>query len=124
MPYNSEFGGLVVTEPFVPGLSGGDNNRVVRLSSSANVMQNADNTDTAAQLFPLLFKDGNGTYLRAGAIVETLTGLTVGSVYYLGSSGQLTTTPPTPGPGVRYVALGKALDVGRFLFQPSIIVGG
>ncbi len=77
----------------VPGLSGGDNGKVVRVSGS-NVAVNAANTDTATQLQTVLIKIANEYY--ASGTISGFTGLTPGSPQFLNAVGGLTASPPSP----------------------------
>jgi hypothetical protein len=121
---NSFFGNPVSAgQPFVTGLTGGSSNKVVRISG-ANAVVDASNTDTNIQLQFLFFKDSNGIYLRPGAIIETLTGLTAEQIYYLTTAGALSPTAPTPSNTVAFIAIGKALDTGRLYFNPGPVIGG
>lgn len=106
----------------VPGQSGGSNGNVVRWSSS-NTWTAAANTDTIAQLTGLLFRQG-GEYYASGSLVTGLSGLTAGSVYYLSTSGGITTTAPTPSGSVRLVVIGKAVSSSSLLFAPHPPIGG
>lgn len=105
------------------GLSGGTAGRVVRLSLT-NVMVDADRTDSVSELYGLMFKDASGNYLLPGSIVTGLAGLTAGAPYYLSTSGQITTSDPTPSPTLTKVAIGKALNTTTLLFVPGTPIGG
>ena len=92
--------------------SGGTNGRVVRLSS-ANTWVDASSTDNAVGLNFLMFLQG-GIYLPPGEIIYGLSGLTAGASYYLGSSGNITSTPPA-----NPVLIGQALDATTLFFYPK-----
>lgn len=104
------------------GWSGGTVGKVVRYTSS-NTFADASNADTIDQLTGLAFKMNEGYYL-AGSLVPGLSSLTAGSVYYLSTSGSITTTAPTPSGSLRLVVLGKAISTTTFLFQPGTPIGG
>ncbi len=105
----------------VPGLSGGTNGKVVRISGT-NTVTDASNTDTASQLNTVLIKFNN-VYYSAG-VVSGFTSLSPGSLYFLSTSGNITSTAPTPSSTVRVLALGFALNETDILFRPSIPISG
>lgn len=117
--YDTEWATLDVTPS---GQSGGTNGRVVRISS-ANTWTDASQADTATQLTGLMFKQGD-KYYGSGSVVTGLSGLTTGSVYYLSTSGNITTTAPTPSSSVIQVAVGKAISTTALLFQPGVLILG
>lgn len=104
----------------VPNLSGGDNNRVVKISAT-NTVSNANNTDSLVQLNTLLFKSNN-IYYSAGLI----TGLTLspGAPYFLSTNGTITPTPPTPTSNVKVIFIGFALNTTDLIFRPGIPIAG
>ena len=105
----------------VPSISGGDNGKVVRISGS-NTVVNAANTDTSSQLFNVLFKIGNEYY--AAGTVSGLTGLTPGQAYYLSTSGNIQSSPPTPTASTRALFIGFAINTTDIVFRPGIPISG
>ena len=98
--------------------TGGTNDKVVRLTTTANTWQDATNADTADQLATLAFKSG-GEYIMPGQIVTGLSGLTAGTTYYLSTAGDITATAPTPSASLRLVKIGKAYSTTALYFQPQ-----
>jgi len=105
----------------VPNLSGGTNQRVVRINGT-NSVTDASNTDTTSQLNTVLIKTGNVYY--ATGVVSGFTSLNPGSSYFLSTSGNITATPPTPTSSVRVLYLGFALNTSDLLFRPGIPITG
>lgn len=105
----------------IPGISGGDNGKVVRISA-ANTASNAANTDSVAQLNVLLFKQG-GIYYASG-LITGLANLSAGSPYFLAADGTITPTPPAPTSTTRSMYLGFAINETDFIFRPGIPIGG
>lgn len=105
----------------VPGLSGGDNGKIVRVSGS-NVTVNAANTDTATQLQTVLIKINNEYY--ASGVISGFTGLTSGSPLFLDTVGGLTSSPPTPTASTRVVFVGFAINTTDIVFRPGIPISG
>lgn len=105
----------------VPALSGGTNGRVVRISGT-NTVTDASNTDTPAQLNTVLIKASN-VYYSAG-VVTGFTGLAPGSPYFLGVSGNIVSTPPTPSSTVRVMYLGFAINETDLLLRPGTPISG
>lgn len=105
----------------VPNLTGGDNGKVVRISGS-NTAVNAANTDTSTQLQACLVKIG-GEYYAAG-VVSGFTGLTPGLPYYLGTTGDLVASPPTPTTSTRALFIGFALNTTDIVLRPGIPISG
>lgn len=105
----------------IPGITGGDNGKVVRITS-ANTATNAANTDSVAQLNVLLFKQG-GIYYASG-LITGLANLSAGSPYFLAADGTLTTSPPSPSSTIRAMYLGFAINETDFIFRPGIPIGG
>jgi len=105
----------------VPNLSGGTNQRVVRINGT-NTVTDAAQTDTVSQLNSVLIKTGNVYY--ASGVVPGFTGLAAGSSYFLSTSGNITATPPTPTSSVRVLYLGFALNGTDLLFRPGIPITG
>jgi hypothetical protein len=102
--------------------SGGANGQVVRLSS-ANAWVAASRTDTVDQLVGLMFRQGNA-YWPPGSVITGLSGLTAGAVYYLSTSGAITTVAPTPSGSLRRVVIGKAISTTALLFWPGTPITG
>ncbi len=111
------------TRTAATGLSGGTAGRVVRISGT-NTCVDADRGDSVSELFALLFKDSSGNYLLPGSVVAGLSSLTPAAVYYLSTSGQLTSSAPTPSGSITLVAVGKALSATTLLFTPGAPIGG
>lgn len=105
----------------VPGLSGGTNGRIVRLTTSNSVV-NATYNDTVAQLHAVLLKQ-NDTYYASG-VVDGFAGLVAGAAYFLGSDGSPTTTVPTPSSTVRVLYIGFAINSTTLLFRPGVVISG
>lgn len=105
----------------ISGLSGGTNGKVVRMNGT-NSVTDASNTDTASQLNTVLIKS-SGVYYSAG-VISGFTGLSPGSIYFLGTSGNITSTAPTPSSTVRVLCLGFAINETDLLFRPSIPISG
>lgn len=104
------------------GQSGGTAGKVIRLSG-ADTWTDAAQSDTADQLEVLALKVGTN-YYPPGRQVPGMSALTAGTSYWLGTSGNMTSVPPAPGPSVRSVYLGKALDTTTFLFVPQRPISG
>ena len=105
----------------VPSISDGDNGKVVRISGS-NTVVNAANTDTSSQLFNVLFKIGDEYY--AAGTISGLTGLTPGQAYYLSTSGNIQSSPPTPTASTRALFIGFAINTTDIVFRPGIPISG
>ena len=105
----------------VPNLTGGDNGKVVRVSGS-NTAVNAANTDTSSQLLAVLIKIG-GEYYASG-VVSGFSSLTPGSPYYLGTTGDLVSAPPTPTTATRALLIGFALNTTDIVLRPGIPISG
>lgn len=105
----------------VPNISGGDNGKVVRITG-ANTAVNASNTDTSTQLQAILIKIG-GEYYAAG-VVSGFSGLTPGSPYYLGTTGDLVASPPTPTTTTRALFIGFAINTTDIVMRPGIPISG
>ena len=105
----------------VPNLTGGTNQRVVRINGT-NTVVDAANSDTVSQLNTVLIKTGDVYY--AGGVVTGFTGLSAGSSYFLSTAGNITATPPTPTASVRVLYLGFALNTTDLLFRPGIPITG
>lgn len=102
------------------GLSGGNDKRVVRYSSSA-AMVNAQNSDSSDNLGELLFLVG-GVYYRSGDLVTGLTslGYSTGQILWLGTNAApFLTAQPTASNVLRVVRLGRFMSADAFLFKPS-----
>ncbi|HPC84751.1 MAG TPA: hypothetical protein P5144_14660 [Thermoanaerobaculia bacterium] len=102
--------------------SGGANGQVVRLSS-ADTWVAASRADTVDQLVGLMFRQGNA-YWPPGSVITGLSGLTAGAVYYLSTSGAITTVAPTPSGSLRRVVIGKAISTTALLFWPGTPITG
>ena len=105
----------------VPNISGGDNGKVVRITG-ANTAVNAANTDTSTQLQTILIKIG-GEYYAAG-VVSGFSGLTPGSPYYLGTTGDLVASPPTPTTSTRALFIGFAINTTDIILRPGTPISG
>ena len=105
----------------VPNLTGGTNQRVVRINGT-NTVTDAAQTDTVSQLNSVMVKTGNVYY--AGGVVPGFTGLSAGSSYFLSTAGNITATPPTPSASVRVLYLGFALNTTDLLFRPGTPITG
>lgn len=105
----------------VPNLSGGTDGKIVRISAS-NTCVDADNSNTVGQLNAVLIKMG-GVYYSSG-LVDGFTGLSPGSSYFLGTSGDITATPPTPSGTVRSLFIGYAVNSTALVFRPMIPITG
>lgn len=105
----------------VPNISGGDNGKVVRISG-ANTAVNAANTDTSTQLQAILIKIG-GEYYASG-VVSGFSGLTPGSPYYLGTTGDLIASPPTPTTSTRALFIGFAINTTDIVLKPGTPISG
>ena len=105
----------------VPGISGGTNGKVVRISG-ANTVTDASSANSASQLNTLLFKQGNLYY--GEGVITGLSGLSSGVSYFLASDGQPTSAPPTPTASVRSIYIGFALNTTDLYFRPSFPISG
>lgn len=109
------------TATTVSGLTGGNDGKVVRVSGN-NTVTNCAWTDTAAQLNTVLFKQGDVYY--ASGVVPGIGGLTAGSSYFLGETGGLVSSPPTPSSTVRVLFIGFAINTTDLLLRPGIPISG
>ena len=57
-------------------------------------------------------------------VITGLSGLTAGAVYYLSTSGAITTVAPTPSGSLRRVVIGKAISTTALLFWPGTPITG
>lgn len=105
----------------VPGLTGGTNGKVVRVSGE-NTVTDAANTDSVSQLNCILIKMGDIYY--ASGVVSGFTSLAAGSPYFLSTSGNITSTPPTPTASVRALYLGFAINSTDLVLRPGIPISG
>ena len=121
MPFVKSTSTITSTAVTVPGLTGGTNGKVVRISGE-NTVVNAANTDSVSQLNTVLLKVDNVYY--ASGVVGGLTSLAAGSPYFLASDGTLTSTPPTPTSLVRALYLGLAINTTELVFRPGIPISG
>lgn len=94
----------------IPGQSGGADGKVLRYSAP-NTWTEASTSDTTDELTVLLFKQ-NSRYYTTGSLINGLSGLTPGSVYYLATSGDVSTSPSA-------VVIGKAISTTSLLFVPG-----
>jgi len=97
------------------GITGGTDGKVVRISGS-NTCVDASNTDTLNQLGGIMLKVA-GIYWPPGRVVYGLSGLTAGTMYYLGTAGALTSARPTMSSTVAVLPLGVALTSSALNFQ-------
>jgi len=105
----------------VPNISGGDNGKVVRISG-ANTAVNAANTDTSGQLQSILIKISDEYY--ASGVVSGFSSLTPGSAYYLGTTGDLLASPPTPTTATRALFIGFAVNTTDIVLRPGTPISG
>jgi len=105
----------------VSGLSGGTNGKCVRITTN-NTAVDCTYNDTVAQLNSVLFKNNN-TYYGYG-VIGGLTGLSAGSIYFLGSDGTPTTTAPTISASIRALSIGFAINGTTLFFRPGIVISG
>lgn len=121
MPFVKSTSTITSTAVTVPGLTGGTNGRVVRISGE-NTVTNAANTNTVSQLNTVLLKVNNIYY--SSGLVTGLTSLSAGSPYFLAADGSLTSTPPVPTASVRSLYLGFAINTTDLVFRPGIPISG
>lgn len=105
----------------VPGLNGGTDGRVVKITS-ANTTANASYQDSVTQLNTILLKSG-GIYYSSG-LVTGFSGLTPGAPYFLGLSGTLESSAPIPSATAVALYLGFAINTTDFIFRPGIPIAG
>lgn len=105
----------------IPGLTGGDNGKCVRISGP-NTAINALNTDSVTQLNAVLFKQG-GIYYASG-LITGLSSLSPGSPYFLAADGTLASSAPTPTTTRRALYLGFAINTTDLVFRPGIPISG
>ena len=114
--------GLIsVTVTASAAISAGQLVNVYNNAGAINVRP-ADNTTAGSEAngyAPSAISSGaSGTVNLGEGLITGLSGLTVGSAYYLGTAGgQTTTAPTTAGNLVQYV--GKAISGTSLYFQPS-----
>lgn len=103
----------------VSSSTGGSNNKIVRVSGSGTVT-NASRTDTNAQLRTVMCKGSDGIVYYPGREVP-FTGAVAGSSYFLHTSGDITTTPPTvdAGTGVKSLPVGFSPATDILYFDPG-----
>ena len=91
-------------------------------SGTANA-RNADQTATGKAptgfVTSSLASAASGNVIMSG-IVTGLTGLTPGSIYYLGTAGTITLTPTTATGNVLWI-VGQALSATTLQFQPEFV---
>ncbi len=112
---------ITTTAITVENITGGGDSKVVRISGN-NTVTNAAWTDTSSQLNTVLFKQ-DGIYYASG-VVPNIGGLTAGTSYFLGETGDLTTNPPIPSSTVRALYLGFAINTEDLLLRPGIPISG
>lgn len=105
----------------IPGLSGGDNGKCVKISGT-NTASNALNTDSVTQLNTILFKQG-GIYYSSG-LITGLSSLSAGSPYFLGADGTVSSAAPNPTSTVRALYVGFAINTTDLVFRPGIPISG
>lgn len=105
----------------VPNLAGGTNGRVVKITS-ANTVSNASYQDTVTQLNAILIKSGDIYY--SSGLITGFSGLTPGAPYFLGLSGTLESSAPTPSGTAVALYLGFAINTTDFIFRPGIPIAG
>lgn len=105
----------------VPGLTGGTNGKVVRMSGS-NTVVDASQTNTTSQLNTVLIKMADQYY--GSGVVSGFSSLSPGSPYFLSTGGDITSTPPTPSTTVRVLYLGFALNTTDLFFRPGMPITG
>lgn len=112
--------GVAEDQIVIGGQSGGTSGKVIR-QSAANAWTNAANTDTTAQLGTVAFQE-SGTYVLRGVV--TLSGVAQGTNYYLSTSGNVTSTAPTPDGSTRLLYVGRGVATNTLLFDPHPPIGG
>lgn len=105
----------------VPGLTGGTNGKVVRISAS-NVCVDASYSNTTIQLNAVLIKSGDVYY--SSGLVSGFSNLTPGASYFLGADGSLISSPPIPTTTVRVVYIGFAVNSTDLMFKPGVPISG
>lgn len=105
----------------IPGLTGGTNGKVVRISA-ANTVTDAANTDSVTQLNTILIKQG-GIYYASG-LITGFTSLAAGSPYFLAADGTITSSAPIPTATARALYLGFAINTTDLVFRPGIPISG
>ena len=109
------------TAQTVPNLTGGTNGKVVRISAS-NTCVDASYNNTTTQLNAILIKSGDVYY--SSGLVGGFTNLSPGASYFLGSSGELLSSPPVPTAATRVVFIGFAVNSTTLMFKPGIPISG
>lgn len=88
-------------------------------------VRNADQTNPSKQadgfVLSAIASGATGTVYLNPAIITGLTGLTQGSIYYLGTVGALTLTAPSAA-GSICQQVGKALSATQFQFNPQLTI--
>lgn len=121
MPFIKSTSIITSTAITVPGLTGGTNGKIVRISGE-NTCVNAANTNTVVQLNSVLLKLDDVYY--AAGVVSGLSSLAAGSPYFLAADGSLTSSPPTPTSTVRALYIGFAVNSTELIFRPGIPISG
>jgi hypothetical protein len=107
----------------VASYTGGANNKVVRYSSSG-VVTVASRGDAPDLLTHLLVRGSDGVLYGRGLV--PFAGVVAGGLYYLSTSGDLTTTVPTPQsfPVITQVDIGRGMANNVLYFDPRPPVSG
>ncbi len=102
--------------------TGGSASQILRWSS-AGVLTAASKGDSPAQLSYLYAKGADSGLYEPGQLVP-FTGVTAGTIYYLGTAGALSTTAVAPDGVNTQVKIGQGWDSGVLMFSPRDPVGG
>jgi hypothetical protein len=105
----------------VASFTGGSANKVVRFAS-AGAVANAAKTDTRAQLANLMIRGSDGVLYHRGLV--PFTGVAAGTVYYLGTGGDLTTSPPAIDGLDTRVMVGMGWNTNVLYFNPQPLIAG
>jgi len=104
------------TANLASGISGGSNNQILR-HSTGTTWTTAGNTDTVDLLKILVARGNDGNFYLPGNLVPW-SGLSAGNYYYLSTSGNITTSAPTPNGSTKRVPIGYALTTTQLYFYP------
>jgi len=104
------------TANLASGISGGSNNQILR-HSSGTTWTTAGNTDTVDLLKILVARGNDSNFYLPGNLVPW-SGLSAGNYYYLSTSGNITTSAPTPNGSTKRVPIGYALTTTQLYFYP------
>ena len=107
---------LLAVKRLATGLSGGGNSKVLRPNGTGAVTE-AANTDSLAALFPLYWRGPDGLLYNGRQEVPGT--FAAGSNYWLGTSGNVLTAPPTITTSVASLYLGFAPTTAKLWFSPS-----